>query len=154
MKPERRRASHPQLDRELAGRGLRLTEQRREVYSVLVHELDHPTAQEVFLRAKRRVSEISLATVYNCLEALVTCGLVRRVQVDPTASRFCPNMKEHGHFYCEGCGSIYDVSIRLRDSGREAVLPPGFEATQYDLSMRGVCSECAGRASMRTSAKS
>jgi len=125
---------------------MRLTEQRREVYDVVVHELDHPTAQEVFLRAKSRVPDISLATVYNCLEALVTCGLVRRVQVDPAAGRFCPNMNEHGHFYCESCGSIYDVAIRSRELDRGAILPTGFEARRYDLSLRGICSECAGRA--------
>ena len=45
--------------------GHRLTPQRREVYEVLLAQRDHPTATEVFMRAKQRMPSISLATVYN-----------------------------------------------------------------------------------------
>ncbi len=57
--------------------GHRLTPQRREVDDVLLADRDHPTATEVFLRAKKRMPPISLATVYNCLETLVSCGLAK-----------------------------------------------------------------------------
>ena len=39
-------ANHPQL------KGLRMTRQRREVYDVLMSHRDHPTASEVYERAK------------------------------------------------------------------------------------------------------
>ncbi|MEM1297331.1 MAG: transcriptional repressor, partial [Verrucomicrobiota bacterium] len=45
--------------------GIRMTKQRKVVYDVLMDEKDHPTATEVFLRSKERMSGISLATVYN-----------------------------------------------------------------------------------------
>ena len=35
--------------------GFRLTPQRRQVYDVLLHKRDHPTAEEVFIRAKRQM---------------------------------------------------------------------------------------------------
>ena len=57
--------------------GFRFTPQRQQVYGVLLHKRDHPTAEEVFIRAKRAMPEISHATVYNCLDALVKCGLAR-----------------------------------------------------------------------------
>ena len=137
------------IGRQLAGRGLRLTAQRRLVYAVLVEELDHPTAETVFLRVKRRMPEISLATVYNCLEALVCCGLARRVVVDPMARRFCPNMNEHSHFYCEDCGGVYDVAPGLQRPGDAVTLPRGFRARRYEVSIRGLCSACAARAGHR-----
>ena len=56
--------------------GLRNTPQRQHVYRVLIGKKDHPTAEEVFIRAKKGMPEISMATVYNCLDALVSCGLV------------------------------------------------------------------------------
>ncbi len=68
--------------------GFRFTPQRQRVYDVLLQERDHPTADEVFVRAKRQMPEISHATVYNCLDALVECGLVRQVQLDGGATRF------------------------------------------------------------------
>ena len=59
--------------------GLRLTKQRQEVYQVLLEQRDHPTANEVYQRVRKKLPSISLATVYNCLEALVNHGLVNQV---------------------------------------------------------------------------
>lgn len=149
----RQHSEFPQLDRQLAGRGLRPTAQRRQVYAVLVHDLDHPTAQEVFLRAKRRVSDISLATVYNCLDALVACGLVRRVQGDPVASRFCANMSDHGHFFCERCGVVSDLEIDSRQITGTALLPRGFSAQHYEVCVRGICAACGDRTAAKSSSR-
>src|SRR2546428_2832901 len=96
-----------QLNERLADCGLRFTRQRQHVYKVLLGRRDHPTAEEVFIRAKRRMPEISMATVYNCLDALVKSRLVRLVNVNRGATRFCPNMGEHFHFYCEECGEVF-----------------------------------------------
>ncbi|GAB4176311.1 MAG: hypothetical protein Fur0032_16250 [Terrimicrobiaceae bacterium] len=73
--------------------GHRLTPQRREVYEVFLAGRDHPTAKEVFIRAKGRMPTISLATVYNCLETLLGSGLVRQVNVEREATRYCPNLE-------------------------------------------------------------
>ena len=121
--------------------GLRLTPQRRQVYEVLMDKRDHPTATEVFLRAQKRMPSISLATVYNCLETMVGSGLVKAVHVDREPTRFCANLKEHGHFHCTECGHISDVEFsQARDRGW--ALPSGFLVTQHDLTLRGVCADC------------
>ena len=39
------------LTRQLGATGLRLTPQRQQVYDVLLQKRDHPTAEEVFMRA-------------------------------------------------------------------------------------------------------
>jgi len=126
----------------LAMRGLRSTPQRQHVYEVLVGERDHPTAEEVFLRAKKGMPEISMATVYNCLDALVRCGLAKQVNVDRSASRYCPNMSEHHHFYCERCGGIFDIELGPESATRGLALPGGFEVTHVDVSLRGTCGGC------------
>lgn len=131
------------IDEQLASSGLRLTPQRQQVYDVLQQKRDHPTAEEVFLRAKHRLPEISMATVYNCLDALVKCGLVKQVNVDRGATRFCPNMHEHCHFHCDACGAVYDIDL---DKAKPQIpLPRGFKATQFDLSVRGLCPDCSGK---------
>src|SRR5690348_15210295 len=99
-----------QLGERLSASGFRFTPQRRHVYDVISQKLDHPTAEEVFIRAKKGMPEISLATVYNCLDALVQSGVVRQVQLQRGATRFCPNMEEHCHYYCDECGSVFDVA--------------------------------------------
>ncbi|MCL5097167.1 MAG: transcriptional repressor [Candidatus Omnitrophica bacterium] len=128
---------------QLAKSGYRSTPQRRVVYRLLQQNVDHPTANEVFLRARQALPGISMATVYNCLEALVQCGLIRQVNLDRTASRYCANMDEHCHFCCECCGSLFDVHCASDAVRRQAQLPPGFQATRYELVIRGICATCA-----------
>lgn len=124
----------------IRGGALRDTPQRRHVYDLLVGKRDHPTATEVFLRAKKTMPSISLATVYNSLEALVACGLVKQVHVDREPTRFCPNLEEHGHFVCERCQQVFDIATH-RDPPWE--LPAGFTVTHHEISLRGTCSACA-----------
>lgn len=125
----------------LEGSGHRLTPQRREVYDVLVSGRDHPTATEVFMRAKGRIPTISLATVYNCLETLVGCGLVKQVNVEREATRYCPNLEEHGHFVCDRCHKVFDVPLTAK-SGRAWKLPDGFTVSGVDITLRGICPDC------------
>ena len=138
------RSPHPEdrhLTEQLGATGLRLTPQRQQVYDVLLQKRDHPTAEEVFIRAKKQMPEISHATVYNCLDALVKSGLARQVNLDRGASRFCPNMREHCHFYCDECGAILDVDLPQDPAG--LALPPGAVPRRFDVSIHGLCPECA-----------
>jgi Fe2+ or Zn2+ uptake regulation protein len=132
----------PEMTQQLVASGIRLTKQREEVFGILLQKRDHPTATEVFLRAKKHMPSISLATIYNCLEALVDCGLVKQVNLDRAPTRFCANLQEHSHFYCESCGSISDVTLSLNQTWE---MPPGFVVVQADVSLRGMCPKCSAR---------
>lgn len=87
--------------------------------------------------------EISFATVYNCLSVLVQCGLVRQVILDRSPARFCPNMKDHYHFYCEECGQVIDIEAPPSGSIADLQLPEGFRVAHYELSLRGSCPQCS-----------
>jgi Fur family peroxide stress response transcriptional regulator len=130
------------LNERLATRGFRFTPQREQVYSVLLGKRDHPTAEEVFLRTKQKMPDISMATVYNCLDALVKCGLVRHVSLERGAARFCPNMSEHCHFYCDECEEVFDIDISP-EAG--VLLPKGFKAERYEMAIHGRCPQCGGK---------
>ena len=132
--------SDSSFNQRLAASGFRFTPQRRQVYDVLLEKRDHPTAEEVFIRAKKGMPDISIATVYNCLTALVKCGLVRQVTLERGAARFCPNMTEHCHFYCDTCDSVFDIDF---DKSSGIPLPKGFEAEHYDVAIHGRCPKCA-----------
>src|SRR5580698_5094017 len=130
------------LNERLATSGFRFTPQRQHVYDVLMQKRDHPTVEEVFIRAKQTMPDISMATVYNCLDALVQCGLIRHVHLDRAATRYCPNMKEHCHFYCDECGGIYDIDFVANGHRTGLKVPEGFKAKQFDVSIRGLCRDC------------
>jgi Fur family peroxide stress response transcriptional regulator len=136
-------AAEPGLHQRLEKSGLRLTPQREHVYNVLLGKKDHPTAEEVFIRSKKGMPEISMATVYNCLDALVNCGLVRQVNHDREATRFCSNMLPHHHFYCDECGGAHDIDRVDETSEPPVAMPRGFKPTRYEVTIRGLCPECA-----------
>ena len=124
--------------------GLRLTRQRQVVYEVLVDEKrDHPTASEVYERAKDKMPSISLATVYNCLETLTHAGAVKQVNVDRDASRYCPNLSHHAHFYCTVCSEVFDVLLDPKARAESPwQLPAGTELEEIDVTMKGICPDC------------
>ena len=137
------------LARKLADSGLRMTTQREHVYNTLLEQTDHPSADDVYLRAKADMPELSMATVYNTLDALVKCGLIKQVNVERSATRYCSNLKEHCHFFCEECGNIHDVNFKKDKGALPLRIPKHLIPTQVDISIRGHCSNpvnCPNRA--------
>lgn len=124
--------------------GLRMTKQRQVVYDVLTDlGSTHPTASEVYVTAKERMPTISLATVYNCLETLTGAGAIKQVNIDREASRYCPNLQPHAHFFCTGCNNVFDIGL---ESGADAAsvwsLPEGCRLEEMHVAMRGICGRC------------
>lgn len=126
------------LATKLTASGHRSTPQREVVFKVIVEKPDHPTAEEIFARVKLEMPTISLATVYNCLETLVHCGLVRQVNLERAPTRYCSNLHEHAHFHDDTTGRVHDIELpaevlqQLRD-----LLPAGFDANTVELAFRG-----------------
>ncbi len=129
------------------GHGLRMTDQRRAVFDVLMGERDHPTAVEVFTRVRAKVPNISLATVYNCLDTLTACGLVKTVAHERESARYCPNLEEHAHFFCESCGTVSDIPLRPRKQPQDVWnFPADFSISHHEVSFGGTCPKCAAKA--------
>lgn len=126
------------LAQRLADSGLRSTPQREVVFSVLLTKRDHPTADEVYARVRAEMPSISLATVYNCLETLVQCQLVRAVNFERGPTRYCPNLHPHAHFHDESTGETFDVDLppAVLDQVKR-ILPAHCEASSVEIVFRG-----------------
>jgi Fur family peroxide stress response transcriptional regulator len=136
MNPETE--NHATLCQRLKKCDVRPTPQREVVLKVILAKRDHPTADEIFARVKAHMPTISLATVYNCLETLVHCGLIRQVNLERAPTRYCPNLHQHAHFHDEATGKIHDVDLPPDIMARlHEVLPAGFDASSIDLTFRG-----------------
>ncbi len=126
------------LAKRLTDSGLRPTPQREVVFKIILEKRDHPTADEIFARVKSEMPTISLATVYNCLDTLVSCRLIRQVNLERGATRYCPNLHHHAHFHDEATGQIHDVDLPAELMTRlHELLPPGFDANSIELTFRG-----------------
>ena len=134
----------PAYDKSISLKGFRFTKQRREVFDALMAKRDHPTAVEVFMRVKDTMPSISLATVYNCLETLTACGLVKHVNIDRQSSRYCANLEDHGHFFCDECGLVIDVPLKSKLRPRDVWKVPAHAIVSHEeVALRGLCPECA-----------
>ncbi len=132
------------LAQRLADSGLRSTPQRELIYDVILKKRDHPTADEVHARVRADLPTISLATVYNCLETLVQCDLVRAVNFERAPTRYCPNLHPHAHFHDEQTGSIHDIQLPAELLEKvSAVLPPGYDAKSVQITFRGKANPAA-----------
>lgn len=86
--------------------GVKATHQRTEIYRELVRTDEHPDAETVYTRVRRRIPAISLDTVYRTLRLLEKKGIISRVGCLGERTRFDANTDRHSHFVCTKCGFI------------------------------------------------
>lgn len=118
--------------------GQRSTKQREHIFALLLDKQDHPTADEIYARAKSDMPSISLATVYNCLDALTESSLIRQVNFEREPTRYCPNLKPHAHFYCQDSGEVIDIDLSAQAVEQlKQALPKGFSASHIEITYNG-----------------
>jgi Fur family peroxide stress response transcriptional regulator len=129
----------------LQSKGFRLTPHREAVHAFLASVDHHPTAEEVYLAVKAEGSRLSLATVYNALEALVEAGLASKLAFGDGSARYDIRTDQHDHIHCLGCGMLRDLPPRLRRDALGDVPEAGFQVTGYRLELLGYCAACRQR---------
>ncbi len=92
----------------LRSSNLRCTRQRELVYQSLASTHSHPTAEELYDLVRRHEAGMSLATVYNTLEAFVRTGLAQRIPCPSGATRYDADMRDHVHLATSD-GRVMDV---------------------------------------------
>jgi Fe2+ or Zn2+ uptake regulation protein len=122
---------------------LPVTAQRRAIFEALAGRTDHPSAEDVFLEARRLLPEVSRATVYRTLETFARRGIVGLAHHAGPVARFDGRIDHHHHLVCRRCGAIADV-----DGRAIARLPlpdargSGFEIESYSIQFEGTCASC------------
>ena len=123
--------------------GLGSTKQRQAVLRVIRESDGHLTANEVFEDARRVLSGISFATVYNSLRYLKNEGLISEVRLGKAAARYDRNLERHDHAVCDRCGKHVDLELRIPGQLIEkAAAVSMFEVASIELILRGLCPEC------------
>lgn len=136
-----------ELAERLRQRGWRMTSQRRVVAEVMAGEHVHLSAEAIHLAAQDVLPEISMATVYNTLNELVSMGEVLELSAGSGPKRYDPNVTvDHHHLLCTRCGTLRDVVLEGGDGLR---LPSdqqhGFQVDAVNIMFRGLCPACAPR---------
>jgi len=122
--------------------GLRATPQRLAILAHLDGNTNHPSAEEIYARLKPEFPSLSLATVYNTLEALVKGGALQEIDIDPDRRRFDPNPAPHCHFQCLRCGRVFDWPGDPPETPRPGDAA-GFLIQRAVVHLYGLCPGCS-----------
>jgi len=121
----------------------RETRQLAAVFDVVHAAQDHPTAEEVHVRVRRRLPQVSLGTVYRNLQKLATQQRLRVVHLADRTARYDGMLQEHDHFMCERCGEVTDL-VRGRTAPPDcaALGRAGYGIRTHALTFYGTCPQC------------
>jgi Fur family transcriptional regulator, stress-responsive regulator len=127
-------------------RGIRVTAQRLAVVRAVAGR-PHITADEATEVVRAELGAISLQSVYDALDVLVTAGLIRRIQPAGSPARFEDRVGDnHHHLICRVCGRVIDVECVVGAAPCLAALDAkGFEIDEAEVAYWGRCPDCLTR---------
>ena len=116
--------------------GVHPSAQRVAVAEYVLGTDEHPSADEVWARVKRRFPMISRATVYNTLHLFEKKGLIKGLSIAEGKMVFDPMMEPHHHFVDEATGRIYDLPWKSLEVKNVGALQ-GYSVDSYQVVLRG-----------------
>jgi Fur family iron response transcriptional regulator len=120
----------------LAACGIRVTDQRLQIASILLSAPQHLSAEQIAEALRSGGARVSKATVYNTLNLFAARGLIRQLSVDGSCAWFDSNVEPHYHFHDEHSGALSDVALRDVQFSRLPAPPAGMEVAGIDLVIR------------------
>jgi Fur family peroxide stress response transcriptional regulator len=124
--------------------GMRLTPQRTSICELLVESEEHPTAAMIYEALKPRFSSLSLATVYNTLDALVGLGAVNVLgHAGDDKVHYDADTEPHVNLACLSCSRIVDIpSEHVKHLDSEITSASGYKLLGARVLYYGLCPEC------------
>jgi len=121
---------------------LRLTEPRRDIFSIL-ESRDQPLTLQEILKASQFAERTS---VYRTLQLFTKLGIVDIVQVG-FKQRYElaePFRSHHHHLVCIKCGELIDLerSAKLEKLINKFASAHDYELTAHHIELQGICKSC------------
>lgn len=140
----------------LEKKALRKTNERFSILEEIYSRTDHFDAEALFHDLKKKRLNVSRATVYNTLDLLVHCDLIRRHQFGKNLAQYEKSYgyKQHDHIICVDCKKVVefcDPRIQQIKSMMGELL--NFKITHHSLNMYGICGSCQIKREMEATDK-
>jgi len=131
----------------LAERGIRMTEQRRAILSVIETANKHLDASQILRKAQKMEASVDRATVYRTLGLLKRQGLIDELDLmhlNGEGHYYERKLgRDHIHIACLRCGKIIEfLSERFDSLQRELEQECRFHILVARLEVGGYCSAC------------
>lgn len=121
----------------------RLTNQKKAIIDFLRTTKGHPDAYEIYDVVKKKLPQISLATVYRNLDTMVSKGLIKALRIKDDRFNYDGHEGAHHHFYCNYCKRVYNIEDdvllnleKINDSGIVNLIE------EYNVFFKGKCTNC------------
>ncbi len=123
----------------------RNTRQRTAILGSIEHAGRPLSPAEIHDIARADAPALGLATVYRNIKMLIEDGRIREVSLPGEPPRYeVAHLGHHHHFKCRLCGRVFDIAECGTDWN--AIAPAGFAVEAHDVTLFGVCAQCAGTA--------
>ena len=121
----------------------RLTNQKKAILDHLRATKGHPDAYEIYEEVKKRLPQISLATVYRNLDTMVGKGMIKAIRIKDDRFNYDGHEGKHHHFHCTSCGRVYNIPdnilLNLEKINEEGIVDL---IEDYSIMLKGTCMNC------------
>ena len=87
----------------------------------------HFTAETIQKEVSTKGHNISLATIYNCLNKFVNVGLLKQIDQQGEVTIFDTNVSHHHHFLNQNTGELTDIKPDEITFSKFPEIPKGFQ---------------------------
>lgn len=132
------------LSQYLAQHKMRRTPERFAILDKVFDIQGHFSIEMLLSHLDNEGYHVSRATLYNTIQLLMKCGLVRRNQFNAGSPRYerVVNPARHYHLICSGCGKVREIKDSVIDRMITTLRFGTFHPTQIDLNIYGLCGSC------------
>ena len=107
---------------------LRPTKQRILLANLILDGKNkHFTAETIQKEVSTKGHNISLATIYNCLNKFVNVGLLKQIDQQGEVTIFDTNVSHHHHFLNQNTGELTDIKPDEITFSKFPEIPKGFQ---------------------------
>lgn len=141
-----------EFTRYLEKKKLRKTPERYAILDKILSQNDHFDIEFLYHNLEADSYHVSRATVYNTIDLLCDCGLVRKHLFGNQQAQYekVGGGVNHHHLICTECGKIKEVKDNEFLAYMNSKKYPAFTTSYFSLYVYGLCNNCIRKLKKRT----
>lgn len=139
----------------LESKKLRKTPERYAILDKVFSCNTHFDIMALYKKMEEASYHVSRATIYNTMDLLTECGLVRKHQFGNQQAQYekvCDTTNHH-HLICTECGKIKEVKDSEFIKYMNTIKYPSFSTSYFMLYVYGICNSCARKLKKKSNLK-